>query len=150
MPTSWTQNYYHAVFSTKRRACSIMPELEDRLHPYIGGILRDLGATPVAINGMADHVHFLARYPSSISHSDMLRHVKGRSSKWIHDTFADLPSFGWQDGYGGFTVSKSMADTVEQYIRNQKEHHRTMSFKEEILGLLRRHGIQFNEEDVFR
>ncbi len=149
MPSAWTQNYYHAVFSTKNREPHINFDLEERLHPFVGGILRDLGATAVAINGMPDHLHFLARYPSKLSHSDMLRHVKARSSLWIHETFPGLQRFGWQEGYGGFTVSRSAVDAVEKYIRNQKEHHKAQSFREEFLGLLREHGIEFDEDEVF-
>jgi hypothetical protein len=80
----------------------------------------------------------------------MLRHVKGRSSLWIHETFPRLQSFGWQEGYAGFTVGSSLVDVVEKYIRNQKRHQRTQTFKEELLELLPLHGIEFNEEDVFK
>lgn len=99
---------------------------------------------------MSDHVHLLVRYPADLSHSDMLRHVKSRSSAWIHETFPSLHHFAWQAGYGGFTVSKSMVDPVAQYIQNQKEHHRTMTFQEELMELLRRHGIDSSVGDVFQ
>src|SRR5438477_5651520 len=114
----------------------ITPELEERLYPFIGGILRDLRCTLLAINGIADHVHLLIRYRADLSHSEMLQNIKARSSKWIHETFAELRSFSWQEGYGGFTVSKSMVPTVEGYIAKQKEHHQTLDFKTEFLELL--------------
>jgi putative transposase len=150
MPSAWTQNYYHIVFSTKNRLEVISPELEERLHPYLGGILKDLGCTPLAINGTKDHVHLLARYPSDLSHSDMLRHVKSRSSKWVHETFPELRGFGWQEGYGGFTVSKSVRDAVAAYIARQKEHHKHQDFKSEVLELLRLHDVEFDEAEVFK
>ena len=150
MPSSWTQNFYHAVFSTKGRRAMIKPDVEDRIHAFIGGILRDLGCTAIAVNGMPDHVHFLARYPADLSHSDMLRHVKSRSSGWIRDTFPMLADFTWQEGYGGFTVSKSAVDHVADYIRRQKEHHEKMTSAEEFLELLRRHGIEFEKSEVLR
>src|SRR5262245_22244111 len=146
---TFTQNYYHMVFSTKRRIEIITPELEERLYPFMGGILKDLGCTPIAINGIADHVHLLTRYPSNLSQSDMLRHVKSRSSGWVHDTFPKLGAFGWQDGYGGFTVSTSMKPVVEAYIRRQKEHHRDQDFETEFLELLRLHEIEFDRATVF-
>ncbi len=149
MPSSWTQNFYHAVFGTKGRQAMIKPDAETRLHAIIGGILRELGATPIAVNGMAEHVHFLARYPAHLSHSDMLRQVKSRSSAWMHRTFPLQSGFGWQDGYGGFTVSKSAADSVAEYIHRQKEHHAGMSFEQEYLELLRRHGIDCDPAEVF-
>lgn len=149
MPSSWTQNYYHAVFSTKGRAGLITPDLEARLHPFLGGIVRDLGDTSLAVNGMPDHVHLLARYPSDLSHSDMLRHVKARSSRWVHETFPEFASFRWQEGYGSFTVSRSMVDAVAHYIEGQKEHHRHRTFREEFIEMLRLHGVECSEGEVF-
>jgi REP element-mobilizing transposase RayT len=142
MSSSWTQNLYHAVFSTKHRLPAISPEVEERLYPFIGGILKDLGCTPIAINGTADHLHLLARYPSDLSHADMLRHTKKRSSEWIHTTFRDMQAFAWQEGYGGFTVSTSALDDVAQYIRQQKERHQKFDSLTEFKELLRLNGIE--------
>ena len=150
MPSAWTQNFYHTVFSTKQRVSLITPDLEERLYPFIGGILRDLRCTLLAINGMPDHVHLLVRYRADLSHSEMLQHIKGRSSKWINETIPLAGRFSWQEGYGGFTVSKSSIPTVEEYIARQKEHHRRQDFKSEFLELLRKHGVEFNEIDVFK
>lgn len=150
MPSTWTQNYYHAVFSTKHRVAAIAPEIEARLYPFMGGIVRDLRSTLVAINGMPDHVHLLIRYRADISHSQLLQQIKGRSSKWINDTFGKLRPFAWQEGYGGFTVSRSMVPDVEAYIARQKDHHKRHDFRSEFLELLRRHGIECNEDDVFQ
>lgn len=144
MPSSWTQNIYHAVFSTKHRISAITPEIEMRLHPFIGGILKELRCIPIAINGTDDHLHFLTIYPSDLSHADMLRHVKKRSSEWLHSEFADLRSFAWQEGYGGFTVSKSGMDDVAEYIRNQKSHHGKFDSLVEFKELLRRHEIDYD------
>jgi REP element-mobilizing transposase RayT len=144
MPSSWTQNIYHAVFSTKHRTPTISPEVEERLHPFVGGILKDLKCVPVAVNGTADHLHMLTIYPSDLCHADMLRHVKKRSSEWIHKTFKGMSEFAWQEGYGGFTVSKSLMDSVAEYIRTQKEHHQKFDSLSEFKELLRRHGIEFD------
>ena len=149
MPSAFTQNFYHTVFSTKHRENLIKPELEARLYPFIGGITRDLRCTLLAINGMPDHVHLLVRYRADLSHSEMLQQIKGRSSKWINETFPQLGHFSWQEGYGGFTVSKSAVSKVEAYIVRQKEHHKRQDFKAEFLDLLRKHGIDFDENEVF-
>lgn len=135
MPNAWTQNFYHTVFSTKERRNLITPEMETRLYPFIGGIVRDLRGRLLAINGMPDHVHLLVWYRPDLSHSDMLRHIKGRSSKWINETFSLAGRFAWQEGYGGFTVSKSVVPAVKDYIDRQKEHHKTQDFKTEFLEL---------------
>ncbi len=150
MPSAFTQNFYHTVFSTKHRAMLISPDLEERLYPFMGGILRDLRCTLLAMNGMPDHVHLLIRYRADLSHSEMLQQIKGRSSKWINETWPQRGHFSWQQGYGGFTVSKSAVPEVETYIARQKEHHHRMDFKTEFLELLRRHGIEFDENEVFR
>ncbi|TWT41715.1 Transposase IS200 like protein [Phycisphaerae bacterium RAS1] len=150
MPSAYTQNFYHTVFSTKLRAILITPELEERLYPFMGGILRDLRCTLLSINGMPDHIHLLIRYRADLSHSEMLQQIKGRSSKWINETWPQRGRFSWQEGYGGFTVSKSAVPEVEAYIARQKEHHRRMDFKTEFLELLRRHGIEFDENEVFK
>lgn len=149
MPTAYTQNYYHAVFSTSRRTPLITPDLEERLYPFLGGILRDLRCSLIAVNGMPDHVHLLIRYRADLSHSDMLQQIKGRSSKWINETWPRNPHFTWQAGYGGFTVSTSGVSDFEAYIARQKSHHQTMDFQTEFLELLRRHGIEFVEGEVF-
>ncbi len=93
MPSSFTQNYYHCEFSTKDRANLIPLELEPRLYPFVGGIVRDLGCQLIAVNGISDHVHLLLRYRADLSHSKMLQQIKGRSSKWIHETFPMLGRF---------------------------------------------------------
>ena len=149
MSRAFTQNYYHLVFSTKHRREHIVPDIESRLHQFMGGILRDLRCTPLAINGMPDHVHVLARYPSELSLADLARHIKSRSSKWVHETHPGMRDFAWQEGYGGFTVSASRAPEVERYIVGQKEHHKRQDFRMEFLTLLRVNGIEFDEGEVF-
>ncbi len=150
MPTAYTMNFYHTIFSTKHRENLIVPELEQRLYPFIGGILRDLRCTLLAINGMPDHVHLLIRYRADLSHSEMLQQIKGRSSKWINETWLQRGRFAWQEGYGGFTVSKSAVPDVETYIARQKEHHKRQDFKAEFLEFLSRHEIKFDEHEVFQ
>ena len=148
MPASWTQNYYHLVFSTKHREPWLTPELETRLHPFLGGISKDLGCTPIRINGWFEHVHCLVRYPADLSHSELAKNLKARSTSWVHEEFPSLSRFCWQPGYGGFTVSRSMVDRVAQYIENQKEHHARVSFIDEFMELLRRHEIQATVDEV--
>lgn len=150
MPNTFTQNFYHTVFSTAHRQELLTPDLEERLYPFLGGILRDLRCTLLAVKGMPDHVHLLIRYRADLSHSDMLQQFKGRSSKWINATWPTRGHFSWQEGYGGFTVGKSMLPDVEAYLARQKEDYKRVDFKTEFLGLLRRHDIEFDESDVFK
>ena len=92
----------------------------------------------------------LIRYCADLSHSEMLQQIKGRSSKWINETFPQFGRFAWQEGYGGFTVSKSVVPNVEAYIARQEEHHQRKDFKTEFLELVRRHEVEFDEDEVFQ
>lgn len=150
MPSAYTQNYYHAVFSTKHRRPIIDPSIEERLYPFIGGIVRDLRCSLLSNNGVPDHVHLLIRFRADLSISDLMQQVKARSSKWVNEEFTDRSRFAWQEGYGGFTVSRSSVDAVVSYIANQKEHHKKQDFRTEFMELLRRHGIEFDEMEMFR
>ena len=149
MGSSWTQNFYHIVYGTKLRTPWIGDPLEERLHSFLGGIARDMGCSVIAINGMPEHVHVLVRFPSDLAIADLVRHLKSRSSKWVHETFSRLHDFGWQEGYGGFTVSKTSVADVEQYIRNQKAHHQAVSFEQEYVAMLRKTGWEGRPEDLF-
>ena len=145
MPHTYTNVLVHIIFSTKDRQPLINAESRDRLFAYMGGVLRDIGATPLIINGMDDHPHHLVGVPATRSVSEVVRLVKANSSKWVHEEFPDQPAFAWQSGYGAFSVSQSNVDSVRQYIARQEEHHKTMSFQEEYLAFLQRHGIVYEE-----
>ena len=56
--------------------------------------------------------------------------------------------FAWQIGYGAFTVSESQVAAVRKYIQRQEEHHKRVSFKDELISLLRKHRIEFDEDDL--
>jgi len=100
---------------------------------------------PIAIGGVADHVHMLVSLPPTLSVAKALQLLKGNSSKWIHETFPKMPSFEWQQGYGAFSIGVSGIDATASYIRNQTEHHRTRSFREELVAMLRKHGFDYDE-----
>ena len=101
------------------------------------------------IGGVEDHVHCYLRWRPDGSVSDLMRTLKARSSRWMHDTFAGLSAFAWQEGYSVFSVSKSQEQAVKGYIAGQSEHHRKEDFKSELLRLLRAHGVEFDEQYVF-
>jgi REP element-mobilizing transposase RayT len=146
---TYTTLYYHIVFSTKSRQPLINVEFEDRLHQYIAGIIRGVEGTSIEINGTADHVHILTILPPKIALSDALRDIKANSSKWVHETHRDLHEFAWQDGFAAFTVSRSQVEPVRQYIRDQKIHHRQSDYKQELLGLLDKHEIEYDERYIW-
>ncbi|MBI2825744.1 MAG: IS200/IS605 family transposase [Planctomycetia bacterium] len=145
MPGTHTNLLYHLVFSTKLRKPFITEAIREELYRYIGGIVRGEGGVLLEIGGMPDHVHLLARLMPTIALADLLRQLKANSSKWINEKHSRLRKFGWQDGYAAFTVSESQVARVSQYIRNQHQHHRTSDFKSELVALLRRHRVEFDE-----
>jgi putative transposase len=145
MAGTYTQLFYHLVFSTKNRHQFINEQIERDLYKYVAGIFRNLDAACIEINGMPDHVHVLALLPPKIAVSDALRDVKANSSRWVHDNRLQLADFAWQDGFAAFTVSKSQVESVRQYIREQKSHHRTSDFKSELIALLDKHGVEYDE-----
>jgi REP element-mobilizing transposase RayT len=149
MPHTYTNVLVHIIFSTKDRRPSIDGELRSRLFAYMGGILRDIGATPLILNGTEDHAHQLLGIPATRSVAEVVRMVKANSSKWVHDEFPSHQDFAWQSGYGAFSVSQSNVDSVRQYIVAQEEQHKTMSFQQEYLAFLNRHGIAYDERFVW-
>jgi putative transposase len=149
MPGTYSQMLLHIVFSTLRRDCWIKSEIAERLYPYIGGIVRAEKGMLYDIGGVEDHVHMYLRWRTDEPVSDLMRAVKARSSKWIHETFPVLGAFAWQEGYSVFSVSKSQEEAVKKYIANQAEHHKKESFKSELLRILRAHGVDFDERYVF-
>jgi REP element-mobilizing transposase RayT len=101
--------------------------------------------TALQVGGVEDHVHALVTAPPTIAPFQIAQFLKGESSKWIHEEFSALRDFGWQDGYGAFTVSKSNLPDVISYILNQREHHRQKTFQEEYLDFLQKNGIGYDE-----
>ena len=138
------------VFSTRDRAPVLSPELAARLFPYMGGIVKEIKAAALIVNGPADHVHLLLSIPATASVAEVLRVLKTNSSRWVHEQFPARKRFAWQAGYGAFTVSASRQEDVKAYIASQQEHHRKVSFQEEFLSLLKKHGLESVAEDCWR
>ncbi len=139
----------HVVFSTKHREPWITADVAGRLYPYMGGIVRAEKGLLYDIGGVEDHVHLYLRWRPDATVSDLMRTVKARCSKWVHDTFPALGAFAWQEGYSVFSVSKSQEDAVKAYIAGQAEHHKKEGYKSELLRMLRLHEVEFDEGYVF-
>lgn len=138
----------HCVWATKERRAFIKVDLQQRLWPYLGGVARENGMKALVVGGTEDHVHALLSIPSTLSVSKCVQLLKGNSSKWIHDTFKEHGGFEWQEGYGAFSIGISGVEDTTRYIQGQAEHHRTMSFKEELEAFLKKHGMQYAERDL--
>jgi len=145
MAHTFTNLLTHIIFSTKDRMPTLEPNLKERLFPYMGGIFRELGATPLLINGPTDHVHILAVLPAKLAPAEIMNKVKANSSGRVHKTFPQRSTFAWQMGYAAFGVSASQKPDVLDYIGNQDAHHRKVSFKEEFVSFLNKHEIEYDE-----
>ena len=149
MANTYSNLFHHFVFSTKGRVDLIHRDIEERVWAYIGGIARQHGLAAIQIGGIEDHIHALTMSKPANSPSQIAQWLKGESSKWIHDAFPNLHGFGWQDGYGVFSVSKSNVAAVVEYITNQRRHHEKQTFEDEYVSLLRLHGVDYDERYLF-
>ncbi|QDS92865.1 Transposase IS200 like protein [Roseimaritima multifibrata] len=139
----------HVIFSTKYRKRYLAEHWQDELFGYIGGAVKDHKGSLLKAGGIEDHVHLLLRIHPEFAISKTLQLIKTNSSKWINEQRKIRGKFHWQRGYGAFSVSQSMADTVRKYIANQKEHHQQQTFETEYLECLKKHEIEYDPRYVF-
>ncbi|HEX3553383.1 MAG TPA: IS200/IS605 family transposase [Thermoanaerobaculia bacterium] len=145
MASTFTNLLYHIVFSTKNRIPAIQEGLREPLYEYIGGIIRGERGVLLQIGGVPDHVHVLAKTKADTSISEIVGRIKAGSSKWLNGKKLAANRFEWQTGYGAFSVSESQVSKVRKYIQTQEAHHAKVSFKEELITLLKKHGIEYDE-----
>jgi len=145
MADTFTGLHYHVVFSAKGREPWLRLDMQERVWAYLGGIARQNQLRPLLIGGTEDHIHVLLGIPPTVAVSEALKRIKGGSSGWIKQNISGCRGFGWQDGYGAFTVSKSQDAQVKAYISKQRQHHRKKNFQEEYRALLDRHEIEYDE-----
>ena len=144
MAQTLTRLLVHVVFSTKDRRKLIVPTVEADLHSYLGGICRKRESPALAIGETENHVHLLISLSKNIALSDLMMGVKKDSSKWIKEKGEEFREFYWQDGYGAFSVGESQVGAVTEYIRGQKDRHKTQTFEDELVALARRYGVAFD------
>jgi REP element-mobilizing transposase RayT len=150
MAHTYTSLLIHVVFSTSGRAPLLKDAIRPEVHAYLGGIMRELDAIPIAIGGTTDHVHLLTRLPASVALADCMRIVKTNSSRWVGERWPQQRKFAWQGGYGAFSVSESRRAAVIRYIRDQVQHHQRISFQDEFLTLLKNHRVEFDERYLWQ
>ena len=135
----------HLVFSTKNRADFITHDIEPDLFAYLSGILNHHGSRCLAAGGTTNHVHLLVSMSKNVALSALVGELKKSSSKWIKTKGKEFRDFGWQDGYGAFSIGESNVAALKRYIYRQKEHHRGRTFESEILSLLGKYGVRYDE-----
>ncbi|HRZ17198.1 MAG TPA: IS200/IS605 family transposase [Candidatus Hydrogenedentes bacterium] len=143
--STFTQIYYHITFSTKNRSRVLDADRREKLFKYLWGVIKNHKSHLYRINGVEDHVHLLISLHPTVALADLVKNMKVASSVWVREG-GIFPAFeAWQEGYGAFTCSHGEKDAVITYIKNQVEHHREMSFQDELRALLREAGVVFEE-----
>jgi putative transposase len=150
MTHTYYEHLYHLVWSTKDRQPLIPNEIKERFYHYLVGAFRTTGCLSIQIGGMPDHIHILASIPPKFAVSEIIRDVKICSTKWVNATLPECKSFAWQEGFGAFTVSPSEAESVIQYILNQEEHHKKVTFREEFIAFLEKFEIHYDEAYLWK
>lgn len=144
--STYTQILYQIVFSTKNREHTLTEDHRNDLYKYIWGILKNKQCHLYRIGGMADHVHIIIHLHPSISLSSLVKDLKVASSQNIKTARLFQNFNGWQNGYGAFTYAFNDKDHLIEYVRNQEQHHKIQTFKEELISLLNENGIEFDEK----
>jgi REP element-mobilizing transposase RayT len=149
MSQSLVKNLLHLVYSTKHRHAWIPEDVQGRLYAYQAGIYKQCESPALVIGGVEDHVHALFSLSKNYALKDIVKEVKNASSKWMKVEGSMNKNFYWQNGYAAFSVSQSNVEEVRRYIERQGEHHRTMTFQDELRALFQRHGIEYDERYVW-
>jgi putative transposase len=149
MSNTYHRVYIQAVFAVKYREALITDESKSKIFSAIGNLINETGCKTIIVNGTADHVHCLLALKPTISVSELMRIVKGKSSRYINEHQLTKHKFEWQEGYGVFSYSKSDLDIVYQYIANQEEHHKKQNFKDEYVSFLNRYNVKYDKKYIF-
>jgi REP element-mobilizing transposase RayT len=142
---SYISLHVHIVFATKHRQPIILPSWRERLHEYVGGTVNGLGAYADGVGGVEDHIHLLVGFKATHRISDFMRELKKASSSWVRSEIG-MKGFSWQEGYSAFSVSPTARSAVRKYIQNQEIHHREKTHKEELIELLEKAGVEFDDK----
>ena len=148
-PGTFTQMYVQLVFAVKNRDAVLTKDIRKRVFEYISGIITNLKHKSIIVNGTSNHVHILFGLNPSISVSDTVHDIKRSSSLFINNEKLCPGKFSWQEGYGGFTYSRSQIADVYNYIENQEAHHKKRTFREEYIDILTKNEIEFDQQFLF-
>ena len=149
MPQSLSHLLVHLVFSTKDRSPFIGESVRKELHAFLAGTVRTAGCECLCIGGTADHVHCAVDLARTISVAQLIEDIKTSSSAWVKRQSAPLAKFAWQRGYGAFSVGASGYGKLARYIAMQEEHHKTVSFQDELRAVLKKYNKKYDERYVW-
>jgi putative transposase len=141
---SYTKLYVHLIWGTKNRFNYFNKEIRDLVKDHILKYAKENNIEVLSINIQSDHLHLLISLRSDQKVDDIVKRLKGESSHWINSENIIKPKFSWQRGYGAFSISSSHLDAVKNYIKNQDEHHKKVSFIDEYKKILTKYGYSID------
>ncbi|MDA1049138.1 MAG: IS200/IS605 family transposase [Planctomycetota bacterium] len=150
MPQSLAQVWLHIVFSTKDRRPFLKNEtFREEMCRMLAHHVKESNCVSASVGGHEDHVHLLVGLTRTITIAQLVENIKTETSKWAKDANGGTSVFSWQAGYGAFSVSHSLRDVVDKYIRTQADHHHRMTFQEEFRQLCNKHDVEIDERYVW-
>jgi len=149
MAGTFSQIYIQIVFAVSSRENLIQKDWNVDLFKYISGIIKGKGQKAIIVNGYKDHIHVFIGLKPSIALSDLVRDIKNNSSKFINERNWVKGKFSWQEGYGAFSYSQSQIEPVYNYILNQEDHHKKITFQDEYKDFLKKFEIEYDERYLF-
>ncbi len=150
MSQSLSKIYMHIVFSTKNRLLFLKdPNIREQLFAYIAKTIYENDSIPLKIGGYYDHVHIFLNLSKNICLKDMIRIIKKSSSKWIKTKGDEYSNFYWQTGYGAFSVGQAQKEKTINYINQQEEHHKKISFQDELRLFMDKNNMEYNEKYIW-
>ncbi len=150
MTQSFSQNLQHIFFSTKERNKWIDESWAEDLYGYIGGILGRIECQMLSAGGTSDHIHLLSIIDKKLTIPEVIRTIKSSSTTWIRKSIKSKKAFAWQIGYASFSIGKSQIPRVDKYIRNQRNHHRKIDYKDELRKFLKKYGLEYDEKYLWK
>jgi putative transposase len=147
--STYTQIIYQIVFSTKNKEATLSKGNRSKLFEYMTGILMNNKCHVYCINGVDNHIHIICQLHPSVGLSWLVKDIKLASSAFIKEKNLFLNFIGWQVGYSAFTYSIKEKEKLITYVKNQEEHHKRITYREEYIDLLNEHEIKFDERYLF-
>ena len=148
--STYTEIMYQVVFGGKYHIPFIPEKHQDELFAYISGILKNMECFPIIQGGHYDHLHLVFSLSRKLPLSKVVQEVKKSTHIFMEERKTLFPYFdSWQVGYGGFSYSISDREKIIRYVLNQKDHHKTVTFRDEFIRLLEEHGIEYDKRYLF-
>jgi len=150
MANTYHQLYVQTVFAVKYREAVIDGAWKSQLCGVIGNLINETNCKTIIVNGVEDHIHCFFGLKPIVSVAELMKAVKSKASKYVNDHNLTHHRFEWQEGYGAFSYRQNDIDAIFKYIQNQEEHHKTTTFRDEYIELLREFKITYDEQFIFK